>query len=120
MTVTVNAGAYRQIGSVYGTGTTSPDGDGGYIPRLEPLSPPEWRFAIEKATVSAGERHFGATVIAQATHILTGRFHAGITTKTQIVWVDRAGVSHSVNVIDVEDPEGAGVLTVVAAAEVKP
>lgn len=118
MTVMVNTGTYRQVVTLSAPGTPAADGDGGYTQAYTLLSPPEWRCAIEKATVSNGERHFASTVIAQATHIFTGRFHAGISTQTRMVWVDRAGDTHTANVIDVEDPEGAGVLTVAAATEV--
>ena len=119
MTVHVNTGTYRQVATLSAPGVTSPDGDGGYVQTYPALSPPQWRCAIEKATVASGERHFGSTVIAQATHLLTGRFHAGITTQTRLTWVDRAGTTHTANVIGVEDPEGAGVLTIVAVAEVQ-
>jgi len=118
MTVTVNIGAYRQVGALSGLGVTSPDGDGGYIPVPAALSPSEWRFSIEKASVRSAERYFAAAVIARATHVLTGRYHEGITTGTQIAWVDRSGVTHTANVIDVDDPEGAGVTTVALVTEV--
>ena len=118
MTVTLNIGSYRQVGTLTGMGVTSPDGDGGFVPVPAALSPTTWRFALERASVRAAQRYFSATVIAQATHMMTGRFHAGITTGTQIVWVDRAGETHTANVLDVNDPEGAGVTSVVLASEV--
>lgn len=118
MTVNVNIGSYRQLATLSGQASTSPDGDGGYVPVLAALSPAEWRCAIERASVSSSERNFGSTVIAQATHIFTGRFHAGITTKTQLTWVDRSGRIHTANALDVVDVEGAGVVTMVAASEV--
>ena len=117
MTVNVNTGTYRQVVNLTAPGATSPDGDGGYVQTFPSLSPSQWRCAIEKASVSSAERHFAGTVIAQGTHIMTGRFHAGITTETRLSWVDRAGTTHTANVIDVEDPEGAGVVTVVLAVE---
>lgn len=118
MSVLTDIGTYRQTATLSTAGTAVPDGDGGFTVTQVPLSPAEWRCAIEKASVASAERHFAATVIAQAKYIMRGRFHAGITTKTQIVWTDRAGVVHTANVIDVDDTEGAGVETVVAATEV--
>lgn len=118
VTVTVAIGTYRQVATLSAPGAASPDGDGGYVQTYAALSPPTWRCAIEKASVSRGERNFASTVIAQASHILTGRFHEGITTQTRIVWVDRAGATHTANVLDVADPEGAGVLSIVLASEV--
>lgn len=115
MTVTLAIGNYRQVGALTAPGTSSPDGNGGYVPSggYAALSPPEWRFAIEKASARSAERYFSATVIDRATHILTGRYHAGISTETRIVWVDRSGVTHTANVLDVNDTEGAGVTSVV-------
>lgn len=118
MSVTVDIGRLRQVGALTTVGTPVPDGDGGYTQPSTALNPATWRFSLEKATVRSAERHFAATVIAQATHLMRGRFHPGIDTKTVIVWVDRNGDSHTANVIDVDDTEGAGVETVVAAAEV--
>lgn len=118
MTVNVNIGSYRQLATLSAPGSTAPDGDGGFVVSYSPLSPASWRCAIERASVASAERHFAATVIAQATHVLTGRFHSGISTQTRLVWVDRAGVSHTANALDVVDVEGAGVETIVAASEV--
>lgn len=120
MTVTITIGELRQVGTLSAPGTPTPDGDGGFTQTYTPLDPAEWRFAIEKASVRAAERHFAATVTAHASYIMTGRFHAGITTQTRIVWVDRAGETHTGNVLDVDDPEGAGVQTVVLVSEVVP
>lgn len=120
MTVTIDIGTLRQVATLAAMGVTSPDGDGGYIPIPSALSPPEWRCAIEKASAKSAERIFSSTVVAIATHIIRGRFHAGITTQTQLTWVDRAGVTHIANALEVVDTEGAGVETVVAAAEPKP
>ena len=118
MTVTINIGTYRQEVTLSAPGATSPDGDGGFVATYAALSPATWRCAIERASVASSERNFASTVISQATHILTGRFHAGITNKTRLVWVDRAGATHTANAIDVVDVEGAGVVTMVAASEV--
>ena len=118
MTATINIGTYRQEATLSAPSVVSPDGDGGFVSVFAALSPATWRCAIERASVAASERNFASTVISQATHILTGRFHSGITNKTRIVWVDRAGATHTANVLDAVDVEGAGVITVVAASEV--
>jgi len=103
---------------VFNPGIAIPNTDGGFTQMYTPLDPPEWRFAIEAASVRASERQFSGTVIAQASYILSGRFHPGITTDTRIVWVDRAGETHTANVLDVNDTEGAGVETVALVSEV--
>lgn len=118
MTVTTKTGTYRQVVSLSAPSVTSPDADGGFVQTYAALSPSEWRCSIERASVASAERSFAATVIAQATHVFEGRFHSGITTRTRLVWVDRAGTTHTANVIDYVDVEGAGVITRVAASEV--
>jgi len=118
--VTVDIGAMRQTGTLSNPGTPVPDGDGGFTQTYTALDPAEWRFAIEKASVRSAERHFAATVTAHASYIMTGRFHPDITTETRIVWVDRAGTTHTGNVLDVDDPEGSGVLTIALVSEVVP
>lgn len=118
MGVTVAIGTLRQVVTLSNPGTPVPDGDGGFTQTYSPLDPAEWRCAIEKASARASERHFAATVTAHASYILRGRFHSGITTQTRMVWVDRAGETHTANVLDVDDTEGAGVETVALVSEV--
>lgn len=117
MAVTISIGKLRQVVSLYNPGIAIPDADGGFTQMYTPLDPAEWRCAIEVASVRASERQFSGTVIAQASHILSGRFHAGISTDTRMVWTDRAGQTHTANVLDVDDTEGAGVETVALVSE---
>jgi hypothetical protein len=118
MTVIVDPGRLRQVGTLSTRGAAVADGDGGYTQPSTALDPATWRFSMERASVRSAERHFSATVISQATYIMRGRFHPAIDTKTVIAWVDRNGDAHTANVIDTDDTEGAGVETVVAATEV--
>jgi hypothetical protein len=113
-------GDLRQVATLANPGAPVPDGDGGFTRPYVLLDPSVWRCAVEKATVRSAERHFAATVLAHATHIFSGRFHPGITAQgpTQIVWTDRAGVTHTANVLDVDDTEGAGIETVALVSEV--
>ncbi len=115
-------GDLRQVATLANPGAPVPDGDGSFTRPYVPLTPAVWRCAVEKATVRSAERHFAATVIAHATHIFSGRFHPGINAQapTQIVWTDRAGVTHTGNVLDVDDTEGAGVETVALVSEIVP
>jgi head-tail joining protein len=118
VSVTVVIGDLRQVAQLWTPAAAVPDGDGGYTQTYAPLDPAEWRCAIEVASVRAAERHFAATVTAHASYILSGRYHPGITTQTRIVWVDRSGETHTANVLDVDDTEGAGVETVALVSEV--
>jgi head-tail adaptor len=119
MAVTINIGALRQVVTLSNPATATADNDGGFTQTpYVALDPAEWRCAIQPASVRTAERSFAGTVIAQATHILNGRFHSGITTQTRMVWVDRAGETHTANVLDVDDTEGAGVETIALVCEV--
>jgi hypothetical protein len=118
MAVIVDIGALRQVVTLSNPGTPVPDGDGGFTTTYTALTPSEWRCAIEKASVRASERHFGATITSHASYIMRGRFHSGITNQTRMVWVDRSGATHTGNVLDSDDTEGEGVETVALVSEV--
>lgn len=118
MSVRTNVSMYRQTATLSEPSTPTADGDGAYEQTYVALDPATWRCAIERATVTSAERHFAESVIAQATHVIRGRYHSGITTSTRVQWTDRAGTVHVANVIDEVDVEGAGVETIVAAVEV--
>jgi hypothetical protein len=99
-----------------------PDGDGGYTQTYTPLAPSPWWCAITPAprTARTAETTGSDTVTAHATHVLTGRSHPGITSQTRLVWTDQAGRVHTAEALDVQDPAGTGVETVVLASEVTP
>ncbi len=117
MTVLTKIGSYRQVATLSEFTAAVSDSDGGFTQALVALDPAEWRCAIEIASASSEMRHFNGTVIAQATHVLRGRFHSGITTNTRMQWTDRSDQIRTANVIGVVDVEGAGVETIVAAVE---
>lgn len=118
MSVHTNASTYRQTATLSEASTPVANADGDYSQSYVALDPAQWRCAIERASVANSESHFASTVIAQATHVIRGRYHPGITTGTRIQWSDRNGDVHIVNVIDAADLEGAGVETLVAAVEI--
>jgi hypothetical protein len=119
VSVTLALGKLRNLASLYEPGPPVNDGLGGYTTGADvALDPPEWWCRIEKAALHAAERRFAATVTAKATHIFSGRFHEGITSRTIVVWRDRAGVAHRGNVLDYDDTEGAGVETLALVSEV--
>lgn len=61
-----------------------PDGDGGYTQAWANLEPAVWNCSIDPATVRDLERVAAGTVLSSASHILKGRFHPQVTTKTRI------------------------------------
>jgi hypothetical protein len=117
VSVTIDAGILRQTAALSARTAPVGDGDGGYTTPYVALDPAQWRCAIERASATNANRHFAASVIAYATHILRGRYHPDISTGTRIVWTDRNGDSHTADVVDAVDTEGAGVETMVAAVE---
>lgn len=117
MTVRLKLGSYRNVASVFAPGTVTPDGDGGYTQTPTALDPPTWRCSIEKASVRTAEKQFAATVVGQSAHIMRGRFHSGLVLGSVVTWIDRAGASHTGNVTDVVDTEGAGVESVILVSE---
>lgn len=63
---------------------TAADGDGGFSSTWSPLSPSQAWAAIEPATARALERTIASTVQSNATHLITIRYHAGVTTRTRL------------------------------------
>lgn len=63
---------------------TVPDGEGGYTQTWVPLNPPRMKAAIEPATARDLERAVSSTVLSTASHVVTMRYHSGVTTETRI------------------------------------
>lgn len=90
-----------------------PDPDGGYTDVWAPLDPPDWDCSERTATARDLERLAAGTVIAQAMHVLEGRYHAGITTKARVTFKGR-----TLNVVHVENVEERDITTRLLCAEV--
>lgn len=99
--MTITTGAYRHVVQVEGPGPAVPDGDGGYTEGFGPLTPATWHCAISQATPKDLENIGSGTVIAQATHIVKGRYHAGITTKARLMFHGR--ILNVVAVVNVDE-----------------
>src|SRR5262245_50843944 len=82
-------GAYRHLVTLQGPGGTVPDGDGGWITTPTDLDPPTWWCAINPASVRDLERLTAGTAVTSASFIVTGDYHPGITTQTQITFEGR-------------------------------
>ncbi len=116
----MNLGDNRQFVTVTNPGLPVADGDGGFTLAYVSASPSQWWAAIQVASARLAERLFAATVIAHSTHILTGRFHPGIITKSRLTWTDRAGVVHQSHVLAVNDDQSVGVQTIALVSEIVP
>jgi len=85
----MSIGAFRHAVLFQSPGAPVPTTDGGFTLTWTDLSPAMWQVSIEPATAKDLERVAAGTVISQATHIVTGRFHPGVTTQTRMVFNGR-------------------------------
>lgn len=92
-----------------------PDGDGGYLDDpWEDLAPPRMFAEVIAASASALERvAVGATVIAQATDVVTMPYHPQLTTKCRILYNGR-----TLHVVGVSNRDERSVETIAVCMEV--
>lgn len=109
----VNIGAMRHSIILENPGTATADGDGGYTQTFTALDPSPVRASIMPASARDLERVAAGTVVSSATHLVTMRYHADVTTKTRITFGTR-----TFNVVGVMNPEERNIWTVVMAVEV--
>jgi head-tail adaptor len=67
-------------------GPPVPDGEGGYTETWTPLDPPTWYVRVRPATAKDAERVLAGTVITHLSHLVHGRFHPGVTTRTRMIF----------------------------------
>ena len=83
------AGERRHRVTLDAPGPSVPDPDGGWIDSWAPLDPPDWYCSIQPASARDLESIGAGTVLAQATHVVKGRYHAGITTQARLTFKGR-------------------------------
>jgi head-tail adaptor len=110
---TTAAGERRHLVAVEGPSATAMTGDASYAQTWAPLDPPTWYCAIAPATSGAMERLGAGTTSSQATHILTGRHHPGITTQARVLFDGRV-----LHVLFVSNREERGIQTDLVCGEV--
>lgn len=65
--------------------------DGGYTDTFTALAPGSWQVSIAPASPQDLERFTAGTVVSQATHLIRGRYHPGVTTASRMIaTLDRA------------------------------
>jgi SPP1 family predicted phage head-tail adaptor len=109
----VRAGRRRHLVTLANLGGAVPDGDGGYTETATPLSPPTVWATITPATEKDLERAGTGTVLSTASHIVSMRYHSGVTTKTRITFGSR-----TLNVTGVANPDERNIELVLVAVEV--
>lgn len=93
--------------------TRTPDGDGGYTTTLTPLNPSVVWASVAPATPSDIARRVGNTVEAKISHLVTIRYHSGVTTKTRITFGSRL-----LYVRGIQNPEELNVALELACEEI--
>ena len=106
-------GTYRHRVTLATPGDPIPDPDGGFTEVMLPLDPPDWDCSIAPASARTLESFGAGSVIAQATHLLRGRYHAGITTEAVVGFEGR-----TLNVLFVANRDERSIETVLVCAEV--
>lgn len=87
--------------------------DGEQVVTWMDATPRTWQVAIEPATARDLERVTAGTVLAMASHVVTGPYRADVTTQTRILFGIRV-----LNVLGVSNPEEKNVETIATATEV--
>lgn len=109
----MDIGALRHRIVLENPGASVSDGDGGFTESWTALSPsPVWA-SIMPATARDLERVAAGTILSTATHIVTMRYHSGVSTKTRITYGTRL-----MSVTGVTNPEERNISTVCVCAEV--
>jgi head-tail adaptor len=110
---TTPLGQRRHFVTLANPGPAVSDGDGGYLQVWTDLDPPSLYVSILPATAKDLERVASGTVLSTASHIVTGPYHAQVTTKTRLTFGPR-----TLNVVGVANPEERNVELVLLCAEV--
>jgi len=85
--------------------TTAPDGAGGYTETWQDLSPATWKVQIAPAAAADLERVAAGTVLTQATSIIRGRYHPGVSTQTRMLYNGKTYAITGAVFVDRRPPE---------------
>jgi len=88
----------------------------GYTVPYTNLSPATAWASIAPATAKAMERLAAGSVVSNATHLVTFRYHAGVNTKTRITW-QKNGSTRTLYVVGVVNVEERDLATVAICTE---
>ena len=93
-------GAYRHTVHLSEPGPTVPDGDGGFTQGWADVQPPLWYVSIQPASAHDLERVAAGTVLTTASHIVRGRYLAGVTTSSRMLFKGRTFAVTGIRNID--------------------
>jgi SPP1 family predicted phage head-tail adaptor len=107
----MDIGAMRHRITLQTPSTATPDGDGGFTNTWAALAT-VWA-SIVPATARDLERVVAGTVQSSATHLVTIRYLAGVTTKTRVVFGSRL-----LSVTGMQNPEERNISLVLVCQEI--
>ena len=97
-------GDFRHLVTFQDPGEPMPDGVGGYTQTWAPLQPPTWYVQIASPSAHDLERiSGGGSVTTTATHMVRGRYHPGVSTKTRMLF---NGKTYSITGTSTADERG--------------
>jgi hypothetical protein len=79
-------GDYKHLVVFQDPGPALPDGAGGYTQTWADLAPGTWRVSVRPAGVGDLERVGSGTVITQGASIVAGHYHAGVSTRSRMLY----------------------------------
>jgi len=109
----MRAGALRFRVTLEEPSQVTTDSDGGRTKTWQPLTPSQVWCSIAPATARQLERVAAGTVTSTATHVVSMRFHAGVTTKTRVTFGDR-----QFQVVGVMSPDELQIETIALCKEI--
>lgn len=94
-------------------GALVPNDNGGYTQGYANGSPAAWQVSIEPATTRDLERITAGTVLAQASHVVSGAYRSDVTTLSVLLFNGR-----TLSVLGVSNPEERNLETVAVCTEI--
>jgi SPP1 family predicted phage head-tail adaptor len=106
-------GDWRHYVTFQDPGDPIPDGAGGYTHVWTDLQPARWYVSVAPLPVGDLERtSAGGSVMTTGTHVVRGRYHPGVTTKTRMLF---NGKTYSIT--GTRTPDERGIFMELAAVE---
>lgn len=93
-------GDHRHLVTFQSPGANVPDGDGGYTQGWADVEPPLWYVSIQPASAHDLERVAAGTILTTASHIVKGRYLAGVTTSSRMLFKGRTFAITGIRNID--------------------
>lgn len=109
----MKVGALRHQITLQNPGAAVPDGDGGFTQTWTNLDPARVSAAIQPATARDLERIVANTEQSKASHLVTIRYHSGVTTETRILFGTRI-----LQVTGIQNPDERNISLILVCEEI--